>query len=460
MNIEILILFAVLVAFLIILVIIINKKLAVNANNQQHLDSLVQEKNALQISLAQLQNAFEYQEQDKARIANELINAQHEVKRIYDSYEGVQFVNQELLATKARLEVENFNLKDAYGKLELTLMELKQQFMQEFTTLKTLAINELEQKAGQSLKEISKDNVVNPLQEYFKDLQQKINELALETKIINTNSKELNEQAKNLALALTKDSKKKGDFGELILTNLLESVGLTEHISYVEQSQLKLADKRLIPDVIVNLPHNRAVVIDSKNIMQRYYESVSADIESNKAVIDAIKVTFKGLGDKDYVAALDSLSERSIFAYAIMFIPNEGLFSVIVDEDQRLNGSLFREAYQRKVFIAGPSTLLVLLGMIEKAWESYQVEERAESILQLSRELADKIRLSIERLAELGNSIRKTALNYNDVIKAFDNGTASSMVGKMQKVTQLSGEKIALAELKQVNEDLRDPASL
>lgn len=435
-------------------------KLSLISNNKEELLELQQENQNLKIEIAKLRNAEEYLKKEFIRVQNELNLTFSQLETIKQDNLSLLALNQELSNTKSRLEVENQNLSDAYAKLDKTITEVRQQMNYEFSQLKTLAISELEQKANQSLKDIGRDNIIIPLQEHFKDLQNKINDLSLETKLINRNSTELNEQAKNLALALTKDSKKKGDFGELILANLLESVGLQEHISYIEQPQIKTIDKKLIPDVIINLPHHRSVVIDSKNIMQRYYESVVNQEDKRKAIVDAIKNTFKNLSDKDYINAVESSTSRQVFDYVIMFIPNEGLFNFIIEEDQSLNGAILRDAYQQKVFIAGPSTLLVLLGMIERTWETYQVEERAELIINLAKEISDKIKLSLTRIADLGILIKKSATQYNDVIKALDNGTASSMVGKLDKLVYLSGNKHDQIKLNGINEALRSPASL
>lgn len=368
--------------------------------------------------------------------------------------------NLELSSNKSRLEVENEHLKLAYQQLEKTLLELKLQMSNEFTSLKNLAINELKERADSSLRDIGKENVVLPIQEHLKELQLKINELTLETKVINRNSADLNLQAQNLATALTKDSKKKGEFGEMILSNILESVGLQQHISYTEQAQITLNDKRLIPDVIINLPHNRAVVIDSKNIIQRYYESIVNHEDKSKAILDAIKSTMKNLSNKDYLGAVKEAIGKSVFDYVIMFIPNEGLFSLIIEEDQKLNGSLLRDAYQQRIFIAGPSTLLVLLGMIERAWETYQVEERAEEIIRLSIELTEKFKTSLHRIADLGNSIRQTGSKYDDIIKSLDNGSGGSAIAKLDKLAQLSGDKIQLSRVVELGEiSIRQPNS-
>ena len=451
-NLTLLMPIAIVSGLIIICLLVVYAKL--RSLNQTNLQStqLQNEYNELNALHAKLDSDLTHSKQELARI-NQALLEQHTMTKEFElENKQLQRENLELNSAKSRLEVENEHLKLAYQQLEMLLVELKIQMNSEFSNLKNLAINELKERADNSLRDISKENVVIPLQEYLKDLQLKINELTLETKVINRNSADLNLQAQNLALALTKDSKKKGEFGEMILANILESVGLQQHVSYTEQAQITLNDKRLIPDVIINLPHNRAVVVDSKNIIQRYYESIVNQEDKSKAILDAIKLTIKSLSNKDYLQAVEQAIGKAVFDYAIMFIPNEGLFSLIIEEDQKLSGALLRDAYKQRIFIAGPSTLLVLLGMIERAWETYQVEERAEEIVRLAIELTDKFKISLQKIADLGNTIRQTGTKYDEVIKSLDNGTAGSAIAKLDKLAILSGEKRQLARIVEVGQ--------
>lgn len=451
-NLALLMPIAIVGGLIIICLLVVYAKLrSLNQTNLQN-TQLQNEYNELNAQHAKLDSDQTHTKQELARINQALLEQYTMTKEFELENKQLQRNNLELSSAKSRLEVENEHLKLAYQQLEKLLVELKIQMNSEFSNLKNLAINELKERADNSLRDIGKENVVLPLQEYLKDLQLKINELTLETKVINRNSADLNLQAQNLALALTKDSKKKGEFGEMILANILESVGLQQHVSYTEQAQVTLNDKRLIPDVIINLPHNRAVVVDSKNIIQRYYESIVNQEDKSKAILDAIKLTIKSLSNKDYLQAVEQAIGKAVFDYAIMFIPNEGLFSLIIEEDQKLSGALLRDAYKQRIFIAGPSTLLVLLGMIERAWETYQVEERAEEIIRLAIELTDKFKISLQKIADLGNSIRQTGTKYDEVIKSLDNGTAGSAIAKLDKLALLSGEKRQLARITEVGQ--------
>ncbi|MEN9946613.1 MAG: hypothetical protein RLZZ293_999 [Pseudomonadota bacterium] len=430
---------------IILFIIIIGGLIILNARLRK-LSQDTMQYNELQNNLsnyAKLTSNYEYIQKDHAKQQSEINRLTKENEKLRDETKSL-----------ALLEVENMNLKSSYKQLQQLLDELKQDISSNFNNLKNIAINELKECADTSLRSISKENVVLPLENHFKDLQLKINELTQETKLINRTSNDLNLQARNLALALTKDSKKKGDFGEMILTNILESVGLKQHICYTEQTQLNLSDsKRLIPDVIVNLPHNRAVVIDSKNIVQLYYESIDNQQDKNKSILNALKSTIKNLSDKNYLGAVKKvMNNRSVFDYVIMFIPNEGLFNLVIEEDQNLEGGLLREAYQQNIFITGPSTLLVLLSIIERSWETYQIEERTDEIIKLSVDLVEKFKISLKRINELGSCIRQTGKKYDEVITSLDNGRGESAIAKLDKLVQLSGNKNKLPTLELLGE--------
>ncbi len=423
--------------------------------------------NELQENISKLNNELELTkyklQQKELELANTQLNFQKLEVQLVDNQKKYVELNNKYQVTneaKIRIETENTNLHSSYKQLEEVVKQFKQTFDTEFNNLRQLTLKELNEKANLTIREVGKDAIVEPLQNNLKSLQEKILQLEVQTKTMNESSLALNKQAENLAIALTRDSKKKGDFGELILANLLESVGLQDKISYTEQLQLNHNDKRYIPDMVINLPHNRAVVIDSKNIMKQYAESVNnAEIYDARALLRVISATVKGLSSKDYAAILGDSFSRNVFAYSIMFIPNESLFLAILAEDQEQNCALIREAYQQKVFIAGPSTLLALLSMIDKAWETYQVEERAEEIIKLATDVSAKIHTTIERIAKLGSNIKGSVACYNDIIKSLDNGTSASVVAKLGKISERSGSKENLPIINYIDAESKLPSS-
>jgi DNA recombination protein RmuC len=336
-----------------------------------------------------------------------------------------------LLVQTERFVVENTSLKQAYTQLEQTLTKLRQDLNQEFTSLKNQAINTLKIEAGSSLRSIGKDELVAPLDKALRQLQNDILALQAETKAMNLSSTGLNLTAQNLADALIKDSKKKGDFGELILANILESVGLQDKISYLEQEQVKYEGDRHIPDMVINLPDNRALIIDSKNLIGAHYEGIMKNEDTSANIHKALERAINDLASKKYVVALEHKLGKQVFEYIVLFIPNEGLFNQILQQEYQTANNLVDWAYRQKIILAGPSTLLLLVAIIDKMWRTSETNERAELIIKLANDLCIKLKTTLENVAKLGNNLKASVNSYNDLIGSFDNGETRSAMSKL-----------------------------
>ncbi|MCC2624605.1 MAG: hypothetical protein K0R14_478 [Burkholderiales bacterium] len=355
-----------------------------------------------------------------------------------------------------RLNVENSSLKQAYTQLEQVLVKLRQDLNNEFATLKTQAVNDLKIEAGVSLRTIGKDELVAPLDKHLRQLQADIIALQTETKAMHQSGSQLNLTAQNLAEALTKDNKKKGNFGELILANILESVGLQDKISYIEQENVKYDGDKHIPDMVVNLPENRALIIDSKNIIGASYEGVVNGGDSTGNVRRALKLAIDDLADKKYTLAIEHKLGKQVFEYMVLFIPNEGLFNQILQQEHQNPNNLIDVAYKHKIILAGPSTILMLVALIDKMWRTAQTDECAQQIIKLAGDLSAKLKTTVDNLAKLGNSLKTSVNNYNELIGSFDNGETRSA---MSKLTSLAGYKDLNTTSGIVDINIRTPAS-
>ncbi|MCC2645201.1 MAG: hypothetical protein K0R94_979 [Burkholderiales bacterium] len=362
-----------------------------------------------------------------------------------------------LLIQIERLNIENSNLKHAYTGLEELLVKLRQDLNSEFTALKNQAVNALKLEAGVSLRTIGKEELVAPLDKSLRQLQNDIIALQAETKAMNQSSNGLNQTAQNLAEALVKDNKKKGNFGELILANILESVGLQDKISYIEQENVKYDGDRHIPDMVINLPDNRALIIDSKNIIGASYESIVTGIDNSYNVHKALERAINDLAGKKYALAIEHNLGKQVFEYMILFIPNESLFNQILEQEYQNPQNLIDKAYKHKIIIAGPSTILMLVALIDKMWRTAETDERSLHIIKLANELSAKFKTTLDNLAKLGNSLKTSVNSYNDLIGSFDNGETRSA---MCKLTTLAGHKELNITHESLDIAIRTPASL
>lgn len=371
--------------------------------------------------------------------------------------DNITIQRNSLLIQVERLNIENNSLKHAYTGLEELLIKLRQDLNSEFTTLKNQAVNALKLEAGESLRIIGKDELVAPLDKSLRQLQNDIIALQAETKAMNQSSMGLNQTAQNLAEALVKDNKKKGNFGELILANILESVGLQDKISYIEQENVKYDGDRHIPDMIVNLPDNRALIIDSKNIIGASYESIVTGEDNSYNVHKALERAINDLSSKKYALAIEHNLGKQVFEYMVLFIPNESLFNQILEQEYQNPQNLIDKAYKNKIIIAGPSTILMLVALIDKMWRTAQTDERALHIIKLAGELSTKFKTTLDNLAKLGNSLKTSVNSYNDLIGSFDNGETRSAMGKL---TTLAGHKESNSTYESLDVAIRTPASV
>lgn len=422
-------------AVIIIALVIFYKKLdIVSVNN----NDLIFQVNELTTKLALSNREIEFLNEQKQQLSNELAKLKQNFSQIQVREQDLYEEKLKLTNECTRLSSENSNLKAAYTNLEELLGKLRLDLNQEFAVIKERAIFELQNKANESLSFIGKQNIVEPLDKRLRELDEKIIELKKETRDVSTKSANLSEQANNLAQALIRDSQKKGEFGEMILANILEHAGLKDKISYFEQehiTSLNPESRNLRPDYIIRLPDKRGVVIDSKNIVGEYYRKIIDNTDKIKAVSDAINVTVKNLASKQYIDEVSRLTGWNIFEYLIMFIPNEGIFNLIVEQDSKEDGrGIIWSAYAKKIIIAGPSTILPLLAMIERMWQNHEIEAKILHILKLAYDLSDQFRITLERMTTLGNSINKVAANYDEVVKSFANGTNSCAIGKLSQL--------------------------
>ena len=446
MNISLFISGLLIVVSVFIVIMYLRLKTLIGSNSlyNQELQNQLTELNA---KLALAERDKSYLLESNSRQENQLALNQQQINK-QNEQEQLLFKDKlQLVNDCARLQSENHSLKQAYQNLEELLKNLQTNISKEFNQMKDQALLELQNKANVTLMNVGKNSVVDPLNQRFRELDEKILELKKETQDVSNKSASLSEQANNLAQALLRDSQKKGEFGEMILANILEFAGLKEKINYLEQqyiSTLNPESKNLRPDFVIKLPDERGIVIDSKNIIGEYYRSLNEEENKSKAIHNAIKAAIKNLASKDYIDELARTTGLGIFDYMIMFIPNEGLFSLLVEEDSPGDKrGLIWGAFQQKIIIAGPSTILPLLAMIERMWQNYEIEEKTAQILKLSSSLVDQLRLSLERLTILGNSINRVAVNYDDVVKSFANGSASGAIGRLAQLSAYNREMVA-----------------
>ena len=243
------------------------------------------------------------------------------------------------------------------------------------------------------------------------------------------NLQRLNEQmaqeALNLTQALKGDNKQQGNWGEVVLARVLTESGLREGHEYHTQVSLQNeAGKRYQPDVIVNLPHEKQVVIDSKMALVAYERYFHAQTETERARalsehLLALRAHIKGLGQKDYhqLKGLQSLD------YVLMFIPVEPAFQVAIQADP----SLVKEAMEQNILLVSPTTLLVALRTIDNLWRNDRQNQNAKLIADRASKLYDKLRLFMEDMEGLGGALDRANQNYQGAMNKLATGRGNAL---------------------------------
>jgi len=259
------------------------------------------------------------------------------------------------------------------------------------------------------------DCYINESKERF-NLKREIDQLA------NLNNL-MQQETQNLTNALKGDNKQQGNWGEVVLQRILESSGLREGHEYSTQVNLKNEQgQRFLPDVIVNLPQQRNIIIDSKVSLvayERYFNS--DDLTEKKQAMEAhclsIRQHIRGLGKKDY----QDLIGANTLDYVLLFVAVEPAFIAALEHDP----SLVKLALDHNILLASPSNLMIALRTIENLWRFERQEKNGQMIAQQASKLYDKLRLFSDNFLEVGTQIDKAQNTYQNALKQLSSGRAN-----------------------------------
>lgn len=338
----------------------------------------------------------------------------------------VMQLSNELSASKANYTNLEQRLAEQKGELE----ELQAKFTKEFENLAGKILEDKSRKFTEQNKE-NLDTILTPLKERIADFEKKVNEvyisetkeraaLAEQLKYLHELNKQMSEEANNLTRALKGDTKTQGNWGEYILESILEKSGLVKGREFVIQETIKSDEgANLRPDVIVNMPDNKSMIIDSKVSLTAYESYCSSDEKTikEKALnehINSIRRHIKGLSPKDYqnLYGLQSLD------FVLMFIPIEPAFALAVQGD----AALFYDAFEKNIVIVSPSTLLATLRTISSIWKQEKQNRNALDIAKKGGELYDKLSAFVEDLIKVGTRMDDAKKSYEEAMKKLADG--------------------------------------
>lgn len=341
---------------------------------------------------------------------------------------------EQLKSKIGELATSQAQLEAAREKLQLQkedLLEAKKTLNLEFEKLATKIFEERSQKFKQENKE-GLDNILSPLKDKIKEFEEKVEKthrtdtqeragLKNELERLMKLNQQLSNEAKDLTTALKGESKTQGNWGEFVLERILESSGLEKGREYeVQASSIDSQGNRVQPDVIINLPDDKHIVIDAKVSLSAYErfvnnkepESAASELRDH---LLSVRTHIKQLSEKNYQNVKGIVSPD----FVLLFIPIEASFAIAVQADQEL----FNFAWQKKIVVVTPSTLLATLRTIASVWKQEKQNRNVLEISKLAGRLYDKFVAFTVDLEKVGDRIDRAD-------KAFQEARNKLVTGK------------------------------
>ena len=330
---------------------------------------------------------------------------------------------------QARLEEQ---AKHASEKLKL-LQEAEVQLKNQFENLANRIFEERSRKFTEVNKS-SMEQIVTPLKEQLGDFKKRVetvydnetkDRVSLREEIVSLrrDTEKMNQEALNLTRALKGDKKVQGNWGEMILEKVLEQSGLRKGTEYETQGAFRDGDNKVFkPDVIIRLPGGKDIVVDSKVSLLAYeiYCSTEDDqkrVNALKEHTEAVRNHIRGLSDKDY----SSLKGLRSLDFVLLFMPIEAAFMAAFQADEKL----FNDAFEHKIVVVTPTTLLATLRTIENIWRYERQNENARIIADKAGTLYDKIRGLVEDLEKMGAQLSTVHNTYDGVMNKLTSGNGN-----------------------------------
>lgn len=416
------------------------------------------EKNELDRTINELQNLLTAAERDKAVLQEKISNSVQEVGKLSQQYETerkeLTVANNRL--AKAEEAFKNMNDKLATQKAEFE--EMQKRFATEFENIANKILDEKSKKFTEQNK-TNIDGILSPLKEkiekfektvgenYDKELRDRISLKEEVKKLFELNNR-ISEEANNLTKALKGDNKKQGNWGEVILEKILERSGLVKDREYKTQiTTMNVEGETIKPDVVIYLPDEKHIVVDSKVSLLAYDAYVNADEDEGreryiKEHLSSVKSHIKLLSEKNYQTS----SEFNSPDFVLLFIPIESSFSVAIQADQ----DLFNYAWDRKIVVVSPSTLLATLRTIASIWKQERQNRNALEIARIGGSLYDELYRFIDDMKDIEKHLHLSHEAYDSAFKRLSQGKGN-LITTAEKIKTLGAKAT-----KSINRDLID----
>lgn len=403
-----------------------------------------------EIERATLREKVQRLDEDK----NELKQALSEEKMKSERYTvEIKNYTAEVSSLRTQLQEQEKSMEEKLGLLKNNEAQLKEQFK----NLATEIFDNNSQKFSEQNKE-SLGLMLKPMKEQISEFKKKVEDvydkeakdrsaLQQELKSLKELNQQMSQEAHKLTTALKGESKTQGNWGEMVLENVLENSGLREGYEYTREVHLKDEEnKSFRPDVIVNLPDHRHIIIDAKTSLTAYNEYMAADDETAKehylkAHIASIKTHIKGLSGKKY----EDLKQVNSLDFIFMFVPIEGALLSALGHDV----NLYDEAFRQKIILVSPTTLLVALRAVENTWRYERQAQSIAKVYKRAEELYTKFYGFVEDLEKVGKGLEGANKSYQDAFKKLSQGS-----GNLIRQATILKQVSSIKPKKEIDDDL------
>jgi DNA recombination protein RmuC len=389
-----------------------------------------------------------------------LAGLSHEQKKTIDQEREKML---ELTNSLAAAEADYRNLEEKLEERKEEAQELQKKFTDQFKNL----ANEIFEEKSKKFTDQNKSNIfdlLKPLGEKIVEFEKRVEETHKDTISRNSALREqlenlqrlnvqMTKEAENLTRALKGDSKTQGAWGEFILESILEKSGLEKDREYSVQESFTTTEGRLRPDVIIRLPENRHVVIDSKVSLTAYNNFVNSTTEEEKIIalkahLLSIRQHMKGLHEKKY----QNLSENGL-DFIIMFIPIEPAYILAIQSEK----NLYEEALEKRIVFVSPTLLIPSLQLIKNVWKQEYQNRHVLDIANKAGDLYDKFVGFTEDLIGLGRHLDTSKKFYEESMKKLSLGSGN-LVRRTEELKKLGAKanKSIDAKLVSRSEDQAD----
>ncbi|AXG75119.1 DNA recombination protein RmuC [Flavobacterium arcticum] len=383
-------------------------------------------------------------EQLKQQFVSEKQVIEKQMLQLQEERENLRTAKDALSIQLTKKETDFDNLMERVKEQREETEELREKFTKEFENLANKILEEKSTKFTEQNRENIK-NILSPLQEKIQLFERKVESThkesidyhaALREQILGLSkmNEQMSRETINLTKALKGDSKMQGNWGELILERVLEKSGLEKDREYfVQQSHTTDEGTRVLPDVVINLPDGKKMVVDSKVSLVAYERYVNEEDDPLRIVhlkehVNSIKRHIDQLGEKNY----QDLYKMESPDFVLLFIPIESAFASALNEDT----TLYNKAFERNIVIVTPSTLLATLRTIDSMWTNQKQQENAYEIARQAGALYDKFVGFTDDLIMVGKRMDEGKKAYEGAMGKLVNGRGNivTSIGKLKKM--------------------------